>query len=278
MHAPYWAAWAPRSPFPWRLFFLLLVASILAVLAVLPYLRVVLGTALGSRPLRLPLPVIALLQGGINFSLAIGLGLLLAGQLGIGAPLLESWLYNRRMAPPAQTYLFAALIGFALGLLALAVIRSPLGNALSHLPVATQHSIPIWKRLLACFYGGICEEVLLRLFLFSLVLWLLRFMGKPDTAVGAFALFWGANIIVALIFGAGHLPLAARIAPLTTEITASVVLLNALIALPFGWLYWTRGLEAAMLAHFCVDLVLQVIGPAFRFNRNEAGTMSAKNL
>jgi membrane protease YdiL (CAAX protease family) len=29
----------------------------------------------------------------------------------------------------------------------------------------------------------------------------------------------------------------------------------------FGWLYWRRGLEMAMLGHFCADLVLHVATP-----------------
>ena len=241
MHAPVWAASASRSPYPWRLFSFLLVSSILGILAVVPYLRVVLGPTLRARPLPLPLPALVAIQGAINFGLAIGLGLLIARQLGLGAPLLENWLYGRRMVAPAHTCLIAALIGFGLGLVTLAVIRSPLGAALSHLPIATQGSIPVWKRFLACFYGGICEETLLRLFLLSLVLWLFRFLGKVDPASGSLLLFWIANVLVAVAFGAGHLPLAAKIAPLTLPVVVSVVALNALVALPFGWLYGTRG-------------------------------------
>jgi hypothetical protein len=29
----------------------------------------------------------------------------------------------------------------------------------------------------------------------------------------------------------------------------------------FGWLYWRRGLEAAIVAHFAADLVLHVAAP-----------------
>lgn len=178
MHAPDWAAFASLAPYPWRLFFFLLALSIIGALAVVPYLRVVLRTTLSSRRLPLPLPAVVFLQSAINFGLAIGLGLLLARRLGLGATLLENWLDGRNITLPAQTYLGAGLVGFAAGLVILAIIRSPLGAALSHLPIATLSSIPLSKRLLACFYGGICEEVLLRLFLLSLVLWLFGFFGR----------------------------------------------------------------------------------------------------
>ena len=35
--------------------------------------------------------------------------------------------------------------------------------------------------------------------------------------------------------------------------------LLAAVGLAFGWLFWRHGLEFAMLAHFCADLVLHVV-------------------
>ena len=57
-----------------------------------------------------------------------------------------------------------------------------------------------------------------------------------------------ANLLVALAFGAGHLPLAASLHILTPELVVILIGLNAFVALGFGYLYWSRGLEAAMLA------------------------------
>ncbi len=73
-------------------------------------------------------------------------------------------------------------------------------------------------------------------------------------------LFWCVNVIAALAFGAAHLPFAASLHALTAELVTVVIALNAFVALGFGYLYWSRGLEAAMLAHFTADLVLHVIG------------------
>jgi membrane protease YdiL (CAAX protease family) len=39
---------------------------------------------------------------------------------------------------------------------------------------------------------------------------------------------------------------------------------NGLAGVVFGWLYWRRGLLAAMVAHLTFDLVLHVIVPALR--------------
>jgi membrane protease YdiL (CAAX protease family) len=44
-------------------------------------------------------------------------------------------------------------------------------------------------------------------------------------------------------------------------VVGRTILVNAAAGLVFGWLYWRRGLEVAMLAHFSADLVLHVAAP-----------------
>jgi hypothetical protein len=41
-----------------------------------------------------------------------------------------------------------------------------------------------------------------------------------------------------------------------------IVVLNMLAGTVFGALYWKLGLEHAMVAHFCADLLLHVAMPA----------------
>ena len=50
--------------------------------------------------------------------------------------------------------------------------------------------------------------------------------------------------------------------PLTPALITRTIVLNSLAGIAFGWLYWRRGLEAAMLAHFSTDIVLHVIAGA----------------
>jgi membrane protease YdiL (CAAX protease family) len=75
--------------------------------------------------------------------------------------------------------------------------------------------------------------------------------------------FWIANVLAAVLFGLGHLPAASRVMQITPEVIVVALALNGIAALSFGYLYWKRGLEAAMIAHFCADFVLYVVGPAF---------------
>jgi membrane protease YdiL (CAAX protease family) len=116
-----------------------------------------------------------------------------------------------------------------------------------------------WKGLLASFFGGIDEEIQLRLFALNLFLWLGRFIFRKPYGRPTAIAFWIANILAALLFGLGHLPAYSMLAPLTPVIVARAVALNGLLGLAFGYLYWTRGLESAMLSHFSADLLLHVI-------------------
>lgn len=120
----------------------------------------------------------------------------------------------------------------------------------------------IWKGLLASFYGAINEEVLCRFFLLTLFFYLMKkiFKSRPNYQT---LFFWVANIFVALLFGIGHLPAAYKIADPTALQIFRILLLNGVAGLAFGWLYWSRGLWAAMTAHYAADIVLHVIIVAF---------------
>jgi membrane protease YdiL (CAAX protease family) len=72
---------------------------------------------------------------------------------------------------------------------------------------------------------------------------------------------WPANLIAAALFGLGHLPATARIAPLTPLSVACALILNGLAGMFFGVLFLRFGLETAILAHFCLDIMVHLIFP-----------------
>ena len=91
----------------------------------------------------------------------------------------------------------------------------------------------------------------------TLLVWLgskLTRRDQPSTA-----LVWAANGAAALIFGLGHLPLAASLAPLTAMMVVRTLIMNGIAGLAFGWVYWRHGLVAAMVAHASTDVVLHVL-------------------
>ena len=258
---------AASPAFPWRVFWLLLAGSVLGAGAVIPlFLEVFLPRIPKGPPLPMPLSAIValgIIQNLLLFAAAIGLGLLLARKLGLGAPLLEGWLYHEQPRVRARESLkYGALTGIGVGIVLLVIII-PAARYFPGLPFVSVAQVAVWKRLLVCLYGGIDEEVLTRLFLLSLIAWLgMKLAGKGKRRLSP-TVFWAANVIAAIVFGLGHLPSASLVMQITPTVVAIALVLNGIAAVPFGYLYWKRGLEAAMIAHFCADFVLYVVGPAF---------------
>jgi Type II CAAX prenyl endopeptidase Rce1-like len=62
----------------------------------------------------------------------------------------------------------------------------------------------------------------------------------------------------AVLFGLGHLPATAAVAPLSAALLVRAVVLNGAAGLVFGELYKRHGLEWAMASHFGVDIVAHV--------------------
>jgi membrane protease YdiL (CAAX protease family) len=106
-------------------------------------------------------------------------------------------------------------------------------------------------------YGGVTEELMLRFGLMSALAFVgWRVTGRPADGPGP-AVAWVAIAVSAVLFGLGHLPALAQSVALTPALVARTVLLNGVAGVVFGWLYWRRSLEAAMVAHasFHVPLV-----------------------
>lgn len=233
----------------------------LSAVAVLPYL-LQLTPGLADR-IAVPYPVFAAIQGVQAFvlmALLAFLGLRMGHRVGLGSPVLQGLLARQRPAWPGLQAGRAVLLG---ALAALAVI----GASLLLDPLLPEPLQPIadpgagrsaLNGLLASFYGGIAEELQMRLFLMTLLVWLATGFGRRRAHP---AVFWGAIVIAAVLFGAGHLPAAAKIWGLGEIVVVRTIVLNAIAGLAFGWLYWKRGIEMAMLAHFSADIVLHVLAP-----------------
>ena len=254
------------SAFFWPEFAILFGAALIGVACVMPYTLELTGDAFKKAQERMHRPrwVLVLLQSAqsaVLMGVATGLGLLIAPRIGLGAPLLEALLAGKNVTTQALAFIAPALI---LGIASSAVLLIlEITVFWPRLPQAMRETFPIpalWKRFLASFYGGIDEEILLRLFMLSLLAWLIGFVwhlpgGKPT--LGA---FWLANILAAVIFGLGHLPATAALVKLTPLLIWRAILLNGIVGVATGYLFWQYGLEAAMLAHFAADIVLHVIG------------------
>lgn len=257
----------PSSPgrFPWRLYWVLLLATVLSALAVIPVAREMLADTLSKLEVPdVPLPLLIFVGAIQNvglLALIIWLGLKLSRSLGLRAPLLESWLNNGPLgeASVARSLKTGLLTGIAVGVVLLVCLLL-LVPRLPNLPLVIIARVALWKRLLVCFYGGIYEEVLTRVFLLSLVAWIAnRSWRKPVHSLSNQA-FWFANIFAAIIFGLGHLPSASLLMPITPLVVVAALIFNGIAGISFGYLYRAHGLESAMIAHFTADFVIYVAG------------------
>lgn len=117
---------------------------------------------------------------------------------------------------------------------------------------------PTW--IASILYGGIIEEVMLRLFFMSLLAligWKLFF--RKENAVPEKILVV-SNIIAAALFAAGHLPATIQtFGHLTPILIFRCFLINGAFGIIFGRLYRKHGIQYAMLAHLLTHIVSRTI-------------------
>jgi hypothetical protein len=236
-------------------FVVLFSAGLVGVLAVLPYLFALVPPTEGVS--LTVLATAAVVQLGAIVAVSCLVGLYLGPKVGLGAPLLRARLSGRPVGDELrETVRPAVPLGVAAAV-AIVALDIGFGAAGVSIPAGSVDQPELWKRALASLYGGITEELLLRFGLMTLLVWLSTFVvgedGPADGAVRA------AIVVTALAFGAGHLGTLASITDPTPLLVVRTVLLNAIGGVVFGWLYWRRGIEAAMVAHLTADLTLHVI-------------------
>jgi hypothetical protein len=255
----------------WPEFNVLFICALLGGLAVMPYSLRLIKASSQKKPLRMTIPklmLLAFLQTVIIFAIIVVVGLVVAHAVGLGAPYLEAALGGVAAATGIGT-----MLGMAIGLGVLAGFILLLADLLfmpywPDVLLETTRKTTLSENFLASFYGGINEELLMRLLGFSAVAWLFSRMWHTSAGLPTNAVFWISNVLMAIIFGLGHLPalkgLMGKISPI---MFARTMLLNAPVGLVCGWLFWNYGIEAAMIAHFSADIIYHVGGTiVFRLN------------
>ena len=122
---------------------------------------------------------------------------------------------------------------------------------------ATKPTVPYL--LATVTYGAVIEEIMLRLFMMSLVAFVLHLLFERKREEVSTAVLVVANVISALLFAAGHLPVNEMMFGLTPMIVLRCILLNGVFGLAFGWLYRRYGLRYAMIAHGGCHVVSKLI-------------------
>lgn len=244
----------------WRVVIILLILSIFGSIAVLPYTLSIQSGIIKELGLSLELVIISsIIQSSILFFVLILIGHIAARKIGLGTPILEKLTKGKKVLKDIKNIL---PISVGLGILSGALIIA-LDLAFVYLSgpkISTTTVLPgAVYGFFASFYGAINEEIMLRLFLMSIVILLIRFITKRKEEKVKPTVAWTAIIITAILFGLGHLPLTASITALSPFIITRALILNGVAGIIFGWLYWKKGLESAMISHFSADIVLHVI-------------------
>lgn len=184
------------------------------------------------------------------YALVMGFfGHLLAGKLGLMKP------FRFEKTGLSRTIVLSLAVGIVLSL-----DYWTFGTVIPGIREADAAMLAPHAMAAAILYGGIIEELMMRLFLMSLVAWLvwkLFFRSREQVPVGVLT---AANVVVALLFAAGHLPATVQLfGTLTPLILVRCFLLNGGAGLVFGWLYRKYGIHHAMSSHALAHIVSKLI-------------------
>jgi hypothetical protein len=147
--------------------------------------------------------------------------------------------------------------GITIGIISGIVITSIAAFFQSFLPaefiaLGSKMSITPAARLL---YGGITEELLLRYGFMTLVVWIVFKISNQLTN----ATYFIGILLSSLFFALGHLPVVyGSVEHPSAMLIAYIITGNASAGLLFGWLYWKKGLEAAMIAHMFAHITMMM--------------------
>jgi hypothetical protein len=119
---------------------------------------------------------------------------------------------------------------------------------------------PTIAKIIAGFLvGGIIEEVMLRLFMMSLLSLIIKLIfcrKKKEIPVFVYVI---ANVISACLFALGHIPSTMTMTTLTPILIIRCMLLNGGFGLCFGYLYRKYGLGYAMISHGFTHLIADIL-------------------
>lgn len=227
------------------LFLWLLLASLLGVLAGLPWTLAVLrdhpGTgwwweAAGSLLFLVP---------------ASAAGVWLGKKVGLGSGLRE--LVSR--APGCWTHVRGAVlpgmvVGVTIGLGGLIGQSSIPKDAL----ISGLSNPNLLEWTLRCFSAAVTEEIGFRFGLMTLLVWVMSAIVRMPP--GHASSLWLGNLLANLLFAAAHLPqLASHSLPLLIATMVS----STGVGLIMGWVFMRYGLIAAILSHLVCDLMSHVV-------------------
>lgn len=193
---------------------------------------------------------VSVAQVSLYGAIFAGIGIILSNKIGL-------W---KKFEVNKKAILGVIIISIIGGLSLSIVDRYVLGSFID--PVLHSYdNKPTIEYIIATFtYGGVYEEILMRLFLMSLFSWIIAkifYRKEKEIPVKVFII---SNIIAALLFAAGHIPSTIQtFGYIDGLILFRCFLMNGAFGIAFGWLYRKYGIGYSMLAHFGAHLISKII-------------------
>ncbi|MCL1074110.1 CPBP family glutamic-type intramembrane protease [Shewanella dokdonensis] len=250
----------PQYRFNWPLLWLLFLLGIIGALSLLPTINTLLSTLTLSPSIpQWALLLLSVFQTALLLFCALMLGNWCSVRVNLSAPLFTIWLAQRYISWSAvKAPLWAAI---RVAILCSVLLLCLQYFAIPRLPAdfvanGSKLAPPLYSRLL---YGGLTEELLVRWGAMSFLLWLFYRMFCGGRATSSCVGPWLSIVVSALLFGLGHLPAALMLTSAANPFLVTYLLLgNGIFGIAAGWLFWRYGLEAAVMAHMLIHLLLYV--------------------
>lgn len=245
--------------------FLLGFAGVLSVLLIdLSALASMIPAAADAPPITPAIKILSLIQPTALVGVAVLVGVALAPKVGLAAPASESLAAGRPFLQDLRPQLIPGVLGAIIGGLSILLTHAVFKPLLTTETVERVSKfgtlLPMTTRLL---YGGLTEEVLIRWGLMTLFVWIAWRLFQKQLVKPTSVCFIAAILVSSFVFGLGHLPIAIAVLPqMTLAVVLFVIVANSAFGIVAGYLYWKRGLEAAMIAHVLCHVVLALASRA----------------
>lgn len=260
-----------QKKFPWKIYLIIVGLAMLAAIVKIPAVIYSIGAT--NKPQDwFMISTMSVLQDVIPFGLIPAfIGLLLVNRTGFDLPIIKALLAKKPIRSffknEALAALISALILSVVTIIIMLLLKPAVQNdfasrGLSFSDFEGRSQAPYWAMGLASFSAGTLEEIGFRLGLMSLIAFLGGLLWKDTAKRPAGGVIWAAIFLAALLFGAVHISNIAVLGlPFTPGLIGYAVIGNFFPGIFFGWLYWKRGLESAILAHIIFDLIVHVLFP-----------------
>ena len=199
-----------------------------------------------------------LISAAVLYAAVLYLGLRLGTRYGLGAPILSAWLGGGRVEGVVRYLVSAAALGAAA---AVAVVLAAVVLHTTHIGpgAGIQAELPWASGVPLALFAAVNDELFFRLGAMTGVVWFTtHLLPATDGGPSKYAM-WFSVALSALFYEISDVTPLGIAGPADA---ADVVLTRALqpigiaVGALFGWLYWRRGLESAMVAHLAYALVL----------------------